>query len=195
MLRSIIRSAASGGAHDDVLSLLDPAAVPPALWPELAAMLLDAMDQRGAKMEAESAAAVEMLLYAAERNGDIEIFWPLANRLACSVESEARKPLLYFAGSPIDDEGSLDRKHERMTRREALFSVLIAHEDGPNLDLVVWKLFQSSPERPDALSHLAGLCHRLGASRVMRAAKTHSAIGLRSGDLLARLQAATARLR
>ena len=192
MIRKIIDRAASSNPHSGGLSRLNAAAIPEPLWPELACMLSAGLDRHGNHLDEATAAALENILYAAKNRDNLSVFWPLAERLAQSCSARARKLLIYFAGSPIRDKRG--DKGSRVQYRAALFSLLISHEDGPNLDLIVWKLFQSAHERREtALTHLVDLAARFGVDRVLKPAAFYSEIERDSTDLFQNLKDELAR--
>jgi hypothetical protein len=99
MLRKVINDAT---ILDQVgvamLTSEDDGTIPLRIWTQVAQMLLQSIDEDGKEMELASAHAVEALLRRTELKGNFESFWPLARRLASSVEADARKPLIFLQG-------------------------------------------------------------------------------------------------
>lgn len=124
--------------------------------------------RKGSNSVPAVAAAVEALLYHVmpdqDAGGSLE---RLAGELALSGQKDARKPLIYYAGTPADADSA------DTARREWLLRLLVQEERGENLQILVWKILQSAHARPRTLEDLSDLSSRLGVDPVLKAVRTN----------------------
>ena len=105
--------------------------------------------------------AVEAMLYAHPAPAMPELE-ELALELTANPEDDVRAQLIYSAGSVIHH----DPTREEVERRERLVAALVANETGANIGVMVWKLIESAPERPEPQRHLDVLARRFGQESV-----------------------------
>jgi hypothetical protein len=111
-----------------------------------------------------AAAAAEGMLYARPDPAPPELE-ELASKLAASADDLTRAQLAYYAGSPVHGD---EVTPGEIARRERLLTTLIAHETGKNLNQLVWKIIESSSERPNPQRHLDDLVRRFGRDAVLK---------------------------
>lgn len=133
----------------------------PALDPVLLVGPLRQVIQRTPSRSSAVALAVEAMLYtySAPALPELEDF---AVELAGSDSDDVRATLTYYAGSVVRGPAT----SEEIARRERLLDMLIDHETGSNVRRLVWKIIESSLERPNPQRHLNKLARRVGANNV-----------------------------
>lgn len=119
-----------------------------------------------AKLSAEhsriAAGLVEGMLYAQPDPAPPSLE-ALAWEFAKSEHDAARAQLIYYAGSRIRSSSSTPGE---VARRERLLKILIDRETGPNVQILIWKVIESAPERPDPQRHLNELVRRFGKNMI-----------------------------
>lgn len=113
--------------------------------------MLQVLITRGPEDASIAANVLEIMLYRFSPAA-LPSLEDLALEVACSPLDEARSKLIYYAGSP--HRGETDPEENEIARRERLLDALVAHETGGTLDQLVWKIIESSGERPDPLTRL-----------------------------------------
>jgi hypothetical protein len=110
-----------------------------------------------------AASAVEGMLYERPDPAPPELE-ALAARLAASDDDKTRAQLIYYAGSMVRSQATVGE----IARRERLLTILIEHETGENLGILVWKVIESALERPQPQRHLNELVRRFGSDTVRK---------------------------
>lgn len=135
-------------------------------WDPLVARLEKASRTDQPRTLTQVASAVEQLLYRdAVHNQKDERLRSIARSLAASAIKDVRRPILFFAGSPM--RSSMPAA-DRIAFRDELLQILVDHEDGSTLETLVWKLGESALERGGAAERLLSLCERLGTTSVKK---------------------------
>lgn len=125
--------------------------------------------RRSPELAQAVAGSVEAMLYGhpAPALPKLEAF---AIELAASPDDYVRAQLTYYAGSIVHDGPT----PAEIARRERILGELVEQETGENLGILVWKIMESTPERPGPQRHLDELARRHGAEKVREIMDIHS---------------------
>ncbi|MNU52639.1 hypothetical protein D3C71_416520 [compost metagenome] len=196
LLDQLVDEAGRGGPHDSSLNSIG------SYWsdvtmPETSAHTIERLSRRlEAAIDGAAPSRLRQLSLAAESLLYIDERTPvrsptlrrLADAFASSIVSDVREPILYFSGSPLRYQPTTA---DLVAYRDRLFAIVVAHENGDLVDRVIWKISESSGERPSAVDHLVTLCGRVGSDRVLNELSDDSPwTNLSARDLRAELNAA-----
>jgi hypothetical protein len=166
--RHVLGLLAGEEPHRDALSLLRSTSLHSMVGidAEQVSDLLVAFASGSESQSYAAASAVEGMLYSQSFPLPSQVE-KAALKLSASAHDRTRMQLIYYAASK--EHG--DVRPEEIAFRERMLDVLIAHETGGNLSLLVWKIVESAMERPTPQRRIDDLVRRFGLG------KFHDAIG------------------